>query len=233
MRTVKLAIILSLSFLTGMITVCSGAASEPVDATSRNTVSTVLQSSTVSAKPTSASAVSAVTGVVPKTFKAKKIVRIFSRNRANTSSVYIPVQWDTWNIFFYPNKEAMKNIGWFKQLICNTNTTTRAIAGEYAECIGDDIDKVMPGMKNRTLEELIERTKHSTSESTEDKTVIYELHYFIYSDNGKIVNDLCFRSKRMDEIPGNDEKAVRQKIYENTGLNDEMVQEILHSYSET
>ncbi|HEX3017945.1 MAG TPA: hypothetical protein VHP31_08850 [Caproicibacter sp.] len=230
LAAVVLAILLSLS-------ACSVAyASKTVNAqpTASGTVSTVSKFSSSPAKstPSSETAVSAVTGVVPKTFKAKKIVRTFGYDRTHTYSVYFPSDWNMSDGFIYIGKEAKNWIGWFDQLDYATNPAVWDVIGMHAEFITDN-ESAIPGMQNCIVEELIKRINCPLARSQGDNTVIYELHYIIYSGNGKIVNDLCFRSKKMDEIPDDDEKIVLQKIYENTGLNDEMVQEILHSYSET
>lgn len=235
MRAIKLAIILSLSFLTGIITACSAAsASKTVNAplTASSTVNTVSQSSTVSAKSTSASesTVSAVAGVVPKTFKAKKVTRTVGSRQY---SVYIPENWKyNYNgVYFIDTKTGERYIAGFDPLSYANVHTMQDYLGNHGELIAKEEN--LPDMKNKTTKLIIKFTHAACQQAAGDNTVDYYLQYYILSSDGKTNNSLYFHANNINEIPGNDEKAVLQKIYENTGLNDEMVQEILHSYSET
>lgn len=193
-----------------------------------STVNTVSQSSTVSAKPTSASAVSAIVGIVPKTFKAKVITKTIDLDKY---SIYVP---DSWVVsqdkedFYVNTKTGQKWIGYF-------------VHYKYmgvGDLLGTDLQilkqKEITGMKQKTIQVLVKRFNCPSERAAGNNSVKYELHTVFISRNGKYASDFFVQSEKTNEkISDTDEKAILQKIYENTGLNDEMVQEILHSYSET
>lgn len=222
---------ITLCFLISTMSACSTVSASKtvnVQPAASSTVNAVSQSSTVSVKPTSASAVSAVAGVVPKTFKAKVITKIVDLDKY---SIYVPDSWivSQDNEDFYVNtKTGQKWIGYF-------------VHYKYVgvgDLLGTDLQilkqKEIAGMKQKTIQVLVKRFNCPSERAAGNNSVKYELHTVFISRNGKYASDFFVQSEKTNEkISDTDEKAILQKIYENTGLNDEMVQEILHSYSET
>ena len=250
-----MAILLCLTILEGTFVACTAKPTSESVNSSQLPSSSVLElsqssepksmvSEQVSSSAASSSSVPApvsptISGMIPKSFKSQ-LTTLTVDNR--TYSIYVPAAWTVKQTSQYPfinffiDAKMTKNIGIFRPEYYAAFHNIADLVGMHAEFIRSDENASIKGLNNHVIKALIRRINALGVQADGDTSIRYELIYFIVSHDKTIVNELRLVSNRVNTYPSNpkdeNEQAVLQKIYKDTGTSDAMIQEILQSYSE-